>query len=173
MSCLSDDFVVVILTRLPSMLLPKTAKALAAVASGLVAHGMQVHDSPGKTSAMFHDHGRDSHTATQVQAAQFAHPDTYQEQSQGQYFQATCSLCCHPVQTPWLFQQRSWQVRSRNRRPSSPAPPGREATDEKAVAPTMLPTFSFHAQNASHAGERRIAKPTTGATSLALHVSKH
>ena len=39
---------------------------------------MQVNDSPGKTEAMFHDHGQDSLLATQVQAASFAQPNNHQ-----------------------------------------------------------------------------------------------
>ena len=48
---------------------------------------MQVNDSPGKTEAMFHDHGQDSLLATQVQAASFAQPNNHQVlRAQGKTF---------------------------------------------------------------------------------------
>ena len=88
------------------MLPPKAAKALAAAASGRAAHGMQVNDGLGKTKCIFHYHGPECLIATQVQAAQFAHPDhrtTIKAEGATFAFLAVFSAFC-PVQTHWILQ---------------------------------------------------------------------
>ena len=73
--CFFEDFVVIILSKTPTGLQPKAAKALEAIAGGLARHGMHVNDSPSKTEAMFHYHGQNSLIATQAQAAHSAQPN--------------------------------------------------------------------------------------------------